>query len=85
MVWFFTRGDDVIKVTTRFDKASSTYVIETQWPDLPRGIERFEDCGEFAARLMELENQLQVQAWSRLESGPQLLDHDEWRSPLGGA
>ena len=35
MVWFFARGNDSVRVETRFDNSSREFVLEVAWADRP--------------------------------------------------
>ena len=80
MVWFFTRGDDIVQVKTRFDKATQAYVLDIQWPNRPAEIEKFLDRTAFAARLANLEAELEEGAWMR-RGGPE-ISKDAWLGPI---
>ena len=77
MVWFYRRADGDLRVETRFDSATSEYVLEVAWPGRPVMTERFADTGTFETRVLELERQLDQEQWQQVGS-PEILPHG-WR------
>jgi hypothetical protein len=80
MVWFFARGNEAVRVETRFDNASREYVLEIAWAKRPVETERFRDHAAFEARVASVEAQLRADAWAQV-GGPEILP-DGWRGPF---
>jgi hypothetical protein len=80
MVWFFARGNDSVKVETRFDNASKEFVLEVAWGNRPVETERFKDLTEFQQRVTAVEKRLEAEAWSQV-GNPEILPHG-WRGPF---
>ena len=57
MLWFYRRDEDLITVETRFDEATSEYVLIMQTADHDQTIERFKDLRAFQDRLVRAEEQ----------------------------
>lgn len=79
MVWFFGRGDETVRVETRFDSAGGEYVLEMTRPDGVVQAERFDDRTAFQSRLHTIEAELQAEAWVQL--GAEVLPPG-WRGPF---
>ena len=45
MVWFFARGNDSVRVETRFDNSSREFVLEVSWGNRLLETERFTGSG----------------------------------------
>ena len=58
MVWFFARGNEAVRVETRFDNTSREYVLEVGWANRPPETERFRDHAAFEARVANVEARL---------------------------
>ena len=80
MVWFFARGNDSVRVETRFDNSSREYVLEVAWADRPLQTERFGDLDAFEARVRTVEQQLKAEAWAQV--GQVEILEDGWRGPF---
>ena len=82
MVWFFERRAQVLELETRYDNATSEYVLELRVPDGPPQFERFTGAAAFRARLVALEVSLSGQHWQA--KGPPLILSDGWpdRTPF---
>jgi hypothetical protein len=80
MVWFFARGNEALRVETRFDNSSREYVLEVDWANRPLGTERFRDHAAFEARVAIVEARLRADAYAQV-GGPQILA-DGWRGPF---
>ena len=74
MLWFFERADEVLELETRYDNATSEYILERRAPGAPREIERFSNAVAFRARLQALEQSLTGQHWRPKESPLVLSD-----------
>lgn len=80
MIWFFARGNEAVRVETRFDNASREYVLQIDWASRPLEIERFRDHAAFEARVATVEARLRKEAWAQV-GGPEILP-DGWRGPF---
>ena len=80
MVWFFARGNEAVRVETRFDNASREYVLEVDWANRPLEIERFREHAAFEARVADIEARLKADAFAQL-GAPEILP-DGWRGPF---
>jgi hypothetical protein len=80
MIWFFARGNEAVRVETRFDNASREYVLEVEWPNKPLETERFRDHAAFEARVTGIEAHLRGQLWAQV-GGPEIVP-DGWRGPF---
>ena len=80
MVWFFARGNDSVRVETRFDNASREFVLEVAWGNRPVETERFKDLAAFQARVTEVEQRLEAESWAQV-GNPEILPHG-WRGPF---
>ena len=80
MVWFFARGNDSVKVETRFDNSSREFVLEVAWADRPVQAERFTDLAAFQKRVLAVEARLEAESWAQVGS-PEILPHG-WRGPF---
>ena len=67
MVWLFERGNRVTRLVTRFEPASSEYVLDVDWSDGASSTERFGDTDTFKARLLALEQQLLAEDWKHAD------------------
>jgi hypothetical protein len=76
MVWMFERGDDSLRLETRYDSGTAEYVLITHRADGRQEIERFPDAVTFRKRLEGLEGQLEAERWRQTGS---LLLHDGWK------
>lgn len=80
MIWFFARGNEAVRVETRFDNGSREYVLEIDWASRPVEVERFRDHSAFEARVANVEAGLRADAFAQV-GGPQILP-DGWRGPF---
>ena len=78
MVWLFERGSRVTRLVTRFEPASSEYVLDVDWSDGASSTERFGDTDAFKTRLLALEQQLLSEDWKHADGSPQLIG-DWWK------
>jgi hypothetical protein len=78
MVWLFERGNRVTRLVTRFEPASSEYVLDVDWSDGASSTERFGDTETFKTRLLALEHQLLAEDWKPADGSPQLIG-DWWK------
>ena len=80
MVWFFARGNDSVRVETRFDNSSREFVLEVSWADRGLETERFTDLAAFQARVLTVEAQLEAGDFAQV-GDPEILPHG-WRGPF---
>jgi hypothetical protein len=78
MIWLFERGNRVTRLVTRFDPATSEYVLDVDWSDGASSTERFADTDSFKTRLLALEQQLLAEDWKHADSSPKLMG-DWWK------
>jgi len=74
MMWFWTRGAEELQLETRYDNATSEFVVTLISRDGPGEPERFTDINAFRARLRLLERELEGKAWKN--SGPPVFASD---------
>jgi hypothetical protein len=79
MIWSFARGDEAIRLETRFDNQTREYVLEITWADRSPTIETFKSLAQFRARVVLVEDQLSAEHWVQV-GGPEILPHG-WRGP----
>lgn len=72
MLWFFSRNDETLRLETRYDNATSEYVLVVRWPDGQSASERFSDPAAFRERLVALESGLEQERWA-LAGSPVIL------------
>ena len=80
MIWLFERGDDVVRLETRFENATGEYVVVIAWAAREAETERFSDYDTFHARILALETQLDAEHWAQAGS-PTILPRG-WRGPI---
>ena len=73
MIWLYERGQEALRIETRYDKDLRQYVATMYWPDGRSESERFTSRESFHARLRALERQLAADQWQQI-GGPKLLD-----------
>jgi hypothetical protein len=79
MIWLFQRDDRVVRLETSFDNTTEEYVVVIAWVERPLVTERFQDFGQFHARILALEHQLGADHWTQV--GPPMFIPDGWRGP----
>ncbi len=79
MIWLYQRGEQAVRLETRFDKSAEEYTVEITWAEGPPQTERFTDFAEFHARILALEFQLDSEHW--LQVGPPSIIPGDWRGP----
>ncbi len=80
MIWLFERGDNVIRLTTRFDRTSGEYTIVIVRPEGDTTTERYKDLTAFHSRVLALQREFDSEGWH--QSGSPTLISDDWRGPL---
>lgn len=78
-MWFFARGDDAVRVETRFDNVTREYILEITKPDRTVDTQRFSDRAVFQTRLEKIEAQLEADSWVQVSA--ELLP-PAWRGPF---
>lgn len=76
MLWFFDRNDQHLRLETRYDNATSEYVLIVRWADGHEDTERFTDREAYRQRLVALESRLETDRWVR--HGPPIIVPDGW-------
>jgi hypothetical protein len=79
MIWLFERGEQAIKLETRYDKKRKEYCVTITRPDAPPQIERYSIFSEFHTRILALEQQLETNQW-RQTGRPTVIPSD-WCGP----
>jgi hypothetical protein len=79
VVWFFARGDDAVRVETRFDKSAREFILEITRSDKTVDTQRFSDRAAFQTRLNTVEAELKANAWEQVSA--ELLPA-AWRGPF---
>jgi hypothetical protein len=80
VIWFFQRADEEMRVITRFDRNSEEYVVEIEWPQRDKIIERYTDYGAFNVRVQRLHMELLESRWA--QNGTPAVMNDGWRGPV---
>ena len=81
MIWFFERGEEVVRLVTRYDQASQEYSVAIEWMDGRSEKEAFTDLSAFQTRVLSLERQLTSEHWTLRAGSPRILA-DGWRGPM---
>lgn len=68
MVWFFQRGDDLLRVETRRDRKSREFLLILRQSDGTELVDRFKSKGKFQRRLDDLERKLKANRWAEREA-----------------
>lgn len=82
MIWIFERGQEALRIETRFDSGTGDFVAIVFWADGQSKEERFRSESAFRSRLMALERQLADEHWNQI-GGPTLLE-DGWQLGTAG-
>ena len=77
MIWMFERGQEALRLETRFDNVRCEYVLVVVWSDQRVETERFRDPALFDRRVRALEQQLASEQWTYV--GPPTILPDGWR------
>jgi hypothetical protein len=77
MVWLFERGDQSLRLETRYDSAAGDYALVIHHEEGAPQVEHFKDEIAFRGRLAALEAQLRAERWTA--SGPPVLLKDGWK------
>jgi hypothetical protein len=76
MLWFYSRADQELEVTTRYDNRTAEYVLTVYSADGHHHEERFTAGSKFRKRLLELEGRLAADQWAI--NGPPRMLPDGW-------
>lgn len=68
-----------MRVVTRVDQTSGDYVVEVEWPDRDKTIERYADHEAFSQRVQRLHMELLESRW--MQDGTPSFISDGWRGP----
>ena len=79
MVWFFARGDEAVRVETRFDNVAREFILEITRPDRSVDTKRFSDRAAFQTHLETIEAQLAADSFVQVSA--ELLP-PAWRGPF---
>jgi hypothetical protein len=77
MLWMFERGEDSLRLETRYDNDVSEFVLVMHRTDGRQHIERFKEESAFRGRLEALERQLDAERWQAV--GSPVLLREGWR------
>jgi hypothetical protein len=83
VIWFFQRAGIEMRVVTRFDQHAGDYVVEVEWPDKDKAIERYGDYDTFNQRVQRLQLELLESRW--MQNGTPALLSDGWRGPTSSS
>ena len=72
MIWLYERGPEVLRIETRFDRASAGFELIWHRPDGSTESERFATEATFRARLESIEEALKSDHWN-INGSPQIL------------
>jgi len=78
MIWMFERGKESLRLETRYDNATSEFVLIRHQLDGDPQVERFKNETVFRQRLEFLEKQLANDHWTLQDGGPVVL-RDGWK------
>jgi hypothetical protein len=79
MIWLFERGEQALKLETRYDRTRKEYTIAITRPDSTTETERYSIFAEFHARVLALEHELETDRWRQM--GPPSAIPGDWRGP----
>lgn len=71
MVWFWTRDQEELQFETMYDNDRAEFLVRLTFSTGERRTERFATIETFKDRVLQLEEQLQLERWKN--SGPPLL------------
>jgi len=74
MIWIFQRGEESLRLETRYDNETTEYVLILHHPDGSHQTERFNDSVTFQTRLDSLDRRLGSENWQYV-GAPVLLRH----------
>jgi hypothetical protein len=65
MLWIYEREQTRLLIVTRIDRLRGGYVLDMEWPDGRRVVERFATSSAMQQRLSALERSLDGEQWVR--------------------
>ena len=77
MIWIFERGNESLRLETRYENDTTEYVLIVHHPDGSHQTERFNDSVTFQTRLDSLEKKLGRENWHYV--GAPVLLRDGWK------
>ena len=77
MIWIFERGNESLRLETRYENDTAEYVLIVHHPDGSHQTERFNDRVTFQTRLDSLEKKLGRENWHYV--GAPVLLRDGWK------
>ena len=77
MIWIFERGNESLRLETRYENDTAEYVLIVHHPDGSHQTERFNDSVTFQTRLDSLEKKLGRENWHYV--GAPVLLRDGWK------
>jgi hypothetical protein len=83
VIWFFQRSGAEMRVVTRVDQHAGDYVVEVEWPDRDKAIERYAEYNAFNQRVQQLHRELLESRW--IQQGIPTLMTDGWRGPTSSS
>jgi hypothetical protein len=79
MIWLYARGNEALRLETRFDQEANEFVLVVVRSDQRTEVHRFSDQTTFEARLRSLEEELAEARWCQVGSPRIVLDG--WKGP----
>ena len=70
VVWFFERGNELLRVETSYDRVAGVFLLRAQRPDGTEEVEKFSDEIACQQRLEALDNQLRSERWGLKQVQP---------------
>ena len=70
VVWFFERGNELLRIETSYDRVAGVFLLRAQRPDGTEQVDRFSDEAACQQRLDALDNQLRSEHWSLKQIQP---------------
>jgi hypothetical protein len=77
MIWIFERGNESLRLETRYDNETAEYILIVHHPDRSHQTERFKDSDTFQTRLDSLDTKLGSENWHYV--GAPVLLRDGWK------
>ena len=70
VVWFFERGNELLRIETSYDRVAGVFLLRAQRPDGTEEVEKFSDEIACQQRLEALDNQLRSERWGLKQVQP---------------
>jgi len=64
MLWFFERGEESLRLETRYDNDTAEFVASVRWPDGREKVERFTELEEFRRWLVAFDHAIEAERWT---------------------